>query len=151
MLGAGARGARADGSAKERLLSPLPDDGSWDGWEEPRPSEAPGGVSASASSPPRFRVRLRRGANGYGRSLEPASCQGAWARLSEERPRGRMPGMSSTMCFWGAEEQAELSLEKKDLCCLFLNPGVKRLKIIISRRRGFKNMTRGGGGKKNPD
>lgn len=84
-------------------------------------------------------------------ALEPASCQGAWARLSEERTRGRMPGMSSTMCFWGAEEQAELSLEKKDLCCLFLNPGVKCLKIIISRRRGFKNMTRGGGRKKNPD
>lgn len=56
-------------------------------------------------------------------ALEPASCQGAWARLSEERTRGRMPGMSSTMCFWGAEEQAELSLEKKDLCCLFLNQG----------------------------
>lgn len=83
-------------------------------------------------------------------ALQPASCQGAWARLSEERPRGRMPGMSSTMCFWGAEEQAELSLEKKDLCCLFLNPGVKCLKIIISRRRGFKNMTRGGGRKKIP-
>lgn len=31
-------------------------------------SENPGVVSASASSPPRFRVRLRRGANGYGRS-----------------------------------------------------------------------------------
>lgn len=72
------------------------------------------------------------------RALQPVSGQGDWARLSEERTRDRTPGMSSTMSFWGAKEQAELSLEKKDLCCLFLNPGVKCLKIYNHLRKGLQ-------------
>lgn len=73
-------------------------------------------------------------------------CQKTWDLLSEETTRkatvcGRAFAVSSTVAL-GSERRGRAFSGKSDLCCPFLDPGLKCLNRIISQR-GFKNMTPG--------